>query len=180
MNRILLSTAIFSYFSFFIWSLWQRSTQNMFSILDIVETLSITCCLSILSCYFLFYDIHSYLHETIVVGNVISWFICSINLPITFIQCNGLSIYSCYYELSSVFLSFINFCFWLVITFLKFRNSLKYIILLCNILIIYNGIIYDILIYMSIVNDDYKRYRPYKINDSEYVLVKFNKFYIQY
>jgi hypothetical protein len=180
MNLLLEIIILVSYTTYYI----KKQTNNLFfSILDIFSFLWITSVISMISSFIIInYPLRT-LHKILTTVNFIFWFVCSINLPLTVLQCNTLTSYSnefdCYYETKSLMLSTTSLFLWGYIICTQYPRLLKYIYIICAFLIIYNEIVYDLLIYFNLFTDDQSRYTLYKISEN-YILTRFNKFYIEY
>jgi hypothetical protein len=182
---------IISITSYIIYSIQQTFIRNivLFSILQVFTTLSITCYISVLSVCILFYNIYSSLHTLITLINVLSWFIYSINLPITLLQCRKFSYitslidtnftFDCYPETKFTILSFFTFILWYYTLYIRSPGLIKYTWLLFIGLVVYNEIIRDVLVHFELLDDKQSRYTSYRVSNG-YVLVKFNKIYIEY
>lgn len=152
--------------------------QSVFSLLSVYNTFSNTAILSsLLSCIMVWYNIR----VTVVNFSIsVLWFITSINLAITCIQCDDFIKYThthCYTEINAFGLSCIQTVVWIYLTY-RFTTRANYNILFQTYII--TGIlciaISEIGLDLS-PKDTINRYTPLSYNPK--IFVKFNRFYVR-
>lgn len=195
----LIVSSLSSFCSFFIWQYWNNSF-DLFTLLEINKFYLMTSCLSaVLSLWLLNTSRFSLLKITIVFSNTLSWFICSIHIPISFLQCSTLKNLieynpgnQCFRELSLLSLSWINVSVWMYVLYLYtqrfiiiYRNNtvLTRIIVLYWFIFTYvflsSEIISDFLIYNGLLANSSERYNVYKLSDNFHILRRFNQIYFK-
>ena len=193
----LIVSSLSSFCSFFIWQYWNNSF-DLFTLLKINKFYLMTSGLSaVLSLWLLNTSRFSLLKTSVVFLNTISWFICSIHIPISFLQCSTLKDSKdyhgnqCFRELSLLSLSWINLSVWVYVLYLYtqrlviiyYRNNTvltKIIVLYCfffTYVFLSSEIISDFLIYNRLLANSSKRYNVYELSDNFYILRRFNQIY---
>lgn len=198
-QTLLLSLAS-SFLAVSIWQYWY-TTYDLFTILEVNDFYTSTSFLSVvLSLWLLNTSRFTLLKLTTVFTNTILWFICSIHIPVSFLQCSTLNKHvsldyyknSCSREFSFLMLSWINVSIWSYVLYLytyrllqsyninntTFKKIIVFYTFIFTYMFLSSDIITDLLIYNGILSESQKRYNVYKLSDNFYILRRFNQIYI--